>query len=145
MLGASLSPDKEPLPDCRTNDSKLLGAKCRILQSLPTRTHVDYRDRAPKAHTRFHLTSPMRTPIDYRRRAKSGDDNNGVNGNLAKCLSDLNNNLESLSRSHEDLNAAFRKFNDQVQAGLARMEQEIKLFKEEFDLLESEIRNKISP
>ncbi|KAL8145848.1 hypothetical protein AgCh_003847 [Apium graveolens] len=68
ILDASLSPDKEPLPDCRTSDSKLLGAKCRILQSLPTRTPVDYRDRAPKAHTRFHPTSPMRTPIDYRRR-----------------------------------------------------------------------------
>ncbi|KAL8102975.1 hypothetical protein AgCh_027491 [Apium graveolens] len=69
MLDASLSPDKEPLPDCRTSDRKLLGAKCMILQSLPTRTPVDYRDRAPKAHTRFHLTSPMRTPIDYRRRS----------------------------------------------------------------------------
>ncbi|KAL8093888.1 hypothetical protein AgCh_035681 [Apium graveolens] len=68
MLDASLSPDKEPLPDCRTSDPKLLGVKCRILQSLPTRTPVDYRDRAPKAHTRFHPTSPMRTPIDYRRR-----------------------------------------------------------------------------
>ncbi|KAL8156938.1 hypothetical protein AgCh_001879 [Apium graveolens] len=68
MLDASLSPDKEPLPDCRTSDPKLLGAKCRILQSLPTRTPVDYKDRAPKAHTRFHPTSPMRTPIDYRRR-----------------------------------------------------------------------------
>ncbi|KAL8125811.1 hypothetical protein AgCh_013193 [Apium graveolens] len=68
MLDASLSPDKEPLPDCRTSDPKLLGAKCRILQSLPTRTPVDYRDRAPKAHTRFHPTFPMRTPIDYRRR-----------------------------------------------------------------------------
>ncbi|KAL8114790.1 hypothetical protein AgCh_021594 [Apium graveolens] len=68
MLDASLSLDKEPLPDCRTSDPKLLGAKCRILQSLPTRTPVNYRDRAPKAHTRFHPTSPMRTPIDYRRR-----------------------------------------------------------------------------
>ncbi|KAL8120766.1 hypothetical protein AgCh_017809 [Apium graveolens] len=68
MLDASLSPDKEPLLDCRTSDPKLLGAKCRILQSLPTRKPVDYGDRAPKAHTRFHPTSPMRTPIDYRRR-----------------------------------------------------------------------------
>ncbi|KAL8100597.1 hypothetical protein AgCh_032745 [Apium graveolens] len=64
MLDASLSPDKEPLPDCRTSDPKLLGAKCRILQSLPTRTPVDYRDRAPKAHTRFHPTSPMRTWLE---------------------------------------------------------------------------------
>ncbi|KAL8133060.1 hypothetical protein AgCh_008502 [Apium graveolens] len=68
MLDASLSPDKEPLPDYRTSDPKLLGAVCRILRSLLTRTPVDYRDRAPKAHTRFHPTSPMRTPIDYRRR-----------------------------------------------------------------------------
>ncbi|KAL8133737.1 hypothetical protein AgCh_008975 [Apium graveolens] len=69
ILDASLSPDKEPLPDYRTSDPKLLGAKCRILQSLPTRTPVDYRDRVPKAHTGFHPTSPMTTPIDYRRRS----------------------------------------------------------------------------
>ncbi|KAL8088552.1 hypothetical protein AgCh_038366 [Apium graveolens] len=69
MLDASLSPDKEPLPDYRASDPKLLGAKYRILRSLLTRTPVDSRDRAPKAHTRFHPTSSMRTPIDYRRRS----------------------------------------------------------------------------
>ena len=63
-----MPPDKEPLPDYRTSDPKLLGAKCRILQSLPMRTPVDYRDKTPKAHTRIHLISPMRTLIDYRRR-----------------------------------------------------------------------------
>ncbi|KAL8131546.1 hypothetical protein AgCh_007470 [Apium graveolens] len=68
MLDASLPPNKEPLPDCRTGDPKFLGAKCRILRSLPTRTPVDYRDRAPKAHTIIYPTSPMRTLIDYRRR-----------------------------------------------------------------------------
>ncbi|KAL8093571.1 hypothetical protein AgCh_035451 [Apium graveolens] len=69
MLDASLPADKEPLPDCRISDPKLLGAKCRILRSLPTRTPVDYKDRAPKAHTRIYPTSPMRTLIDYKRRS----------------------------------------------------------------------------
>ena len=68
-----------------------MGAKCRILQSLPTRTPVEYRDkvpkshtsdyptsltrtpvecrdRVPKAHTNDYLTSPTRTPVEYRRR-----------------------------------------------------------------------------
>ncbi|KAL8156115.1 hypothetical protein AgCh_001273 [Apium graveolens] len=61
-------PDKEPVPYCRTSDPKLLGAKCRILRSLPTRTPVDYRDRPPKAHTKVYPTSTMRTLINYRRR-----------------------------------------------------------------------------
>ena len=34
----------------------------------PNEDTVDYRDIAPKAHTRFHPTSPMRTLIDYMRR-----------------------------------------------------------------------------
>ena len=45
-----------------------MGAKCRILTSLPMRTPVEYRDRVPKAHTSDYLASPTRTPVDYRRR-----------------------------------------------------------------------------
>ncbi|KAL8124197.1 hypothetical protein AgCh_012001 [Apium graveolens] len=61
-------PNKDPLPDYRISDPKLLGARCWILRSLPTRTPIDYRDRALKAYTRVYPKSRMRTLIDYRRR-----------------------------------------------------------------------------
>ncbi|KAL8087709.1 hypothetical protein AgCh_037747 [Apium graveolens] len=131
MLDASLSPDKEPLPDYRTSDPKLLGAKCRILQSLPTRTPVDYRDRAPKAHTRFHPTSPIRTPIDYMRRPSVQHTPGGVkwrigSGDKVRILEDAwipdSTNLFVISR-HPGL--VDQKVNGLMKTGLKEWDFEV--------------------